>query len=140
MSKIRNQILLIFILFAFVVLLFGCTESKSSSSERTSTADNKVKSNSYEKWWENGSLHKSTVADWKKADYQNKMGTAADWLAATDWKGHLNSLEDFDKMKIKADLFVKSIDNALVEDDIIDAEGIVTIASMILSLSNDLGP
>ena len=31
-------------------------------------------------WYENGTLHHSTVAVWKKATYANKLATAADWL------------------------------------------------------------
>ena len=31
------------------------------------------------KWYENGTLHRGSVADWKKATYANKLATAADW-------------------------------------------------------------
>jgi len=30
-------------------------------------------------WYENGTLHRSSVAEWNKASYSNKLATAADW-------------------------------------------------------------
>lgn len=30
-------------------------------------------------WYENGTLHRATVAEWNKASYSNKLATAADW-------------------------------------------------------------
>ncbi|MBU2547487.1 MAG: hypothetical protein KKB20_03665 [Proteobacteria bacterium] len=34
-------------------------------------------------WYENGTLHKASVAEWNKATYENKLATAADWLLTT---------------------------------------------------------
>lgn len=31
------------------------------------------------KWYENGTLHRGSVADWNRATYANKLATAADW-------------------------------------------------------------
>ena len=33
-----------------------------------------------EKWYEGGSLHKSSPAEWRKSSHKNKMATAADWV------------------------------------------------------------
>jgi len=31
------------------------------------------------KWYENGTLHRASVAEWNRATYANKLATAADW-------------------------------------------------------------
>jgi hypothetical protein len=35
------------------------------------------------KWYEGGNLHHADLATWKKASYENKLATAADWAFAT---------------------------------------------------------
>ena len=34
-------------------------------------------------WYENGTLHRSTVAEWNRATYANKLATAADMALAS---------------------------------------------------------
>ncbi|MEA2014623.1 MAG: hypothetical protein U9N38_04890 [Thermodesulfobacteriota bacterium] len=31
------------------------------------------------KWYENGTLHSDSVAEWNRATYANKLATASDW-------------------------------------------------------------
>lgn len=93
------------------------------------------------KWFQNGNLHKATIAEWKNASYQNKLATAADWLAATKWKGHLASPDDFDRLKSKAQMLVNAVDKvttAITVDH--DHEQVTHIAAALITLSNDIGP
>ena len=70
------------------------------------------------------------------------MATAGDWLAATKWKGHLNSPGDFNRLKIKADMLVNAVDGSINVDNIdeIGTMNITEIATIIISASNDLEP
>ena len=93
-------------------------------------------------WFQGGNLHRATYGRWKIATYQNKLATASDWLAATLWKGHLNSYEDFDRIKMKAHKLVKLmdgiIDNSPKEQyDILAASVFVVFIRL---PNNDLGP
>jgi len=90
-------------------------------------------------WFQGGNLHKATIAEWKNASYQNKLATAADWLAATKWKGHLKSTDDFERIKSKAQMLANAVDEStagLPADHLKAAD----IAATLLSMSNDLGP
>ena len=90
-------------------------------------------------WFQGGDLHNATVAQWKSATYQNKLATAADWLAATKWKGHLNTPNDFDRIKIKAQMLVNALDEVAKAEGIDDTQ-INEIASGLITLSDDAGP
>ncbi|MBA7637613.1 hypothetical protein ES703_45259 [subsurface metagenome] len=90
-------------------------------------------------WVQGGNLHKATIAEWKNASYQNKLATAADWLAATKWKGHLTSPDDFDRLKSKAQMLANGVDKVTAElpGEYCQAH---KIAALLLTMSNDLGP
>jgi uncharacterized protein (UPF0297 family) len=90
-------------------------------------------------WFQGGSLHNATVAQWKAATYQNRLATAADCLAATKWKGYLRSPGDFDRLKAKAQILVSAVDGA-VPSELWDSVGVNEIAAAIIVMSNDLGP
>jgi hypothetical protein len=51
-----------------------------------------------EKWYEGGTLHKKTVAEWSKASERDKLATAADFLTHA-WNKNL--LKDFIAKDIK---------------------------------------
>jgi len=90
-------------------------------------------------WFQGGTLHKSTVAQWREASYANRLATAGDWLASTKWKGHLNKPADFQRLNGKAKVLV----NAVAEASSADREGVMRtaeIAAAIITMSNDLGP
>ena len=90
-------------------------------------------------WFQGGNLHKATVAQWKGATYKNKLATAADWLAANQWKGHLKTTNDFEKIKVKAQMLVNAVDEVVTvkQTDFLQA---AEIAAAIMTMSNDLGP
>jgi hypothetical protein len=52
-------------------------ESTSSSSYSGSS------SNSDTSWFSGGTLHKSTISEWRNATYANRLATSADFIAAT---------------------------------------------------------
>jgi hypothetical protein len=96
-----------------------------------------------EHWFQGGSLHNATVTEWKQAAYSNRLATAADWLAATTWKGHLSSHDSFDRLKDKARKLVQAVDEATMDISPDDLGGVITakeVAALIISMSNDLGP
>ncbi len=94
------------IVLTSTLTLVGCGSSDGGG-EKSGTARS---SSSSKQWYENGNLHNATVAQWKGATYQNKLATAADWLAATKWRGYLKSPDDFDKIKVKAQMLVNAVD------------------------------
>lgn len=54
--------------------IFPPSDSTSSSSPSISASGS---------WFSGGTLHKSTVAEWRKAPYSNRLATSADFIAAT---------------------------------------------------------
>lgn len=97
-------------------------------------------SSSYSKqWFKGGNLHKATVAQWKGATHQNKLATAADWLASTIWEGYLISPDDFNKMKVKAQMLVNAVDGVVTVKKT-DYLKVTELAAAIIIMSNDLGP
>ena len=118
----------LFTLILLIILAIGSSEDKKQSTQSSSN-----------QWFRGGTLHNATVSQWKNATYKNKLATAADWLASTVWKGHLNSPNDFDKVKIKSEMLVKAVDKVVAETKI-ESMKVTEIASSIITLSNDLGP
>lgn len=91
-------------------------------------------------WFHGGNLHKATVSQWKSASYKNKLATAGDYLASTLWDNSLNSTNDFEKLKIKADQLVSGIDYVIRAQGTDDIK-INEIAGTIIATSgNNLGP
>jgi hypothetical protein len=94
-------------------------------------------------WYEGGSLHNATVSEWQRASDANKVATAADWLAATKWDGHLTSHAAMDRMHGKARQLADAVDGATVDLTSGDLGGVLKakeIAAAIITMSNDLGP
>ena len=91
------------------------------------------------KWYEGGTLHNATITQWKNATYRNKLATAADWLAGTIWKGNLKSLDDFKKLKVKARMLVKAVDETVGGLDI-GSWQVNEIAAAIVTLSYEFSP
>ena len=96
-------------------------------------------SSSSKQWFEGGTLHRATIAEWNDATYQNKLATAADFLVATKWSGHLNSLDDFRKLKVKAEILVVAIDE-VVEVTPLTSMPIAEISVAITNLDNQFQP
>lgn len=127
-------------LLVFICLLALAAGSADRETGDTTRSPGSVSSAPETKeWFQGGSLHNSSVADWKAATHQNKLATAGDWLAATTWKGHLASPQDFDRLKLKAEILVKAVDEAVAGQNV-DHMEVREIAAALLTMSNDLGP
>jgi len=125
-------------LLVFVILAIGSVDDSSSSSSGARTKANSTNSGKGQ-WFQGGNLHNATVGQWRRATYANKLATAADWLSATKWKGHLNSPSDFDRIKMKAQMLVNAVDEVVTVEGT-DSMQVNELAAAILTMSNDLGP
>jgi hypothetical protein len=92
-----------------------------------------------DKWFKGGTLHYATISEWKHASRRNKVATASDWLAVTLWYGHLNSHSDFNKLKVKSQLLVDSIDQSVSIDQEIPLSA-KEVGAYLISVSPDYGP
>lgn len=94
------------------------------------------------KWYEGGTLHNATVSQWNSSTHQNKLATAADWLAGTTWKGHLKTPNDFNKLKIQAERLVDGVDEIVYGLDLssFNSTKVNEFAAALTTLSNDLSP
>jgi len=118
-----------------IITLIGCGSS-GGGEEKSRTSNSSPPS---KRWYEAGTLHNATVLQWKDATYQNQLATAADWLTATKWRGYLNSPADLSKMKVKAQMLVDAVDEAVAVENT-ETLHVNEIAAVIVTMSNDLGP
>jgi len=117
--------------FGLALLLSACsTENRTPTSTATRTPT---------QWFSGGTLHSATLEQWRLATSANRLATAADWLAATTWKGHLNTPSDFDRAKVKAQMLVRAVNEVASDRDLGFVSAAETAAAIIL-MSNDLGP
>lgn len=125
-----TSLILLFIFFYIVGKFTGGNSYRIPSSTSSS-----------KQWFHGGNLHNATIAEWKAASYQDKLATAADFLSATQWKGHLNSPNDFNKLKRKAQMLVYAIDKTVAGTGMwVDTLKVAEIAAAIITMANDLGP
>ena len=90
-------------------------------------------------WFQGGNLHRATVVQWENASYQNKLATASDWLVATRWKEHLTSPDDFDRLKLKAQMLVNAVDEVIAGQEV-DSLRIAEISAALINLSDGFSP
>lgn len=80
-------------------------------------------------WYEGGTLHETTIAQWKKAAKQNKIATCADWISALYMNSKLNllisGLEDLKKCTVA---LVDYIDEASKNTKSLDKENTNSVA------------
>lgn len=133
-QKKPNPVAIVFLLLSLVLIFYiyrsgGCTQSTKS---RVSNST---------QWFQGGTLHDASIRQWENASYRNKLATAGDWLAATKWKGHLNSPDDFDRVKLKSQMLVEGIDIAITEMEGAYADDkVVFVYKMFIDLTGDLDP
>jgi hypothetical protein len=134
------------IIFGLVLGGFSkmCSTDSSTSlddneNERNQGSTSSKSSNKEKRWFDYADLHTADLAQWKVAAQKNKIATAADWLAATKWKGHLNSPDDFDRLKVKAVMLSAAVDESAADPDLgyIKAR---EVGAMIITSVNDLDP
>ncbi len=128
--------------FSLLLLLQACSPgggSKTATPTATEATATTSTPATQTEWFQGGTLHKATLAQWRVATNANKLATAADWLAATEWKGHLNRPSDFDRLKVKAQMLVNAVNESASDRDL-GAMSATEVAAAILTMSNDLGP
>ena len=142
---------LLVILLGLIVLagVMGDCSTDSPSPIYSAPRVNKVRTQTTSRvrtqnWFEvDENLCQATVKQWKKASPQSKLAAAGGWLSVSLWQGHLNSLNDYDKLKIKAYKLVRALDGSLsaipVGNDL-ENSLVNEYAAFLISLANDLGP
>ena len=105
-----------YLMLVLVVLLILACGGTSSPTQNTKPDTS---------WFEGGTLHKATVAQWRKATYQNRLATAADFVAATQDVDYGN-LKEFKQMATDLE---KCISVAVSGGDV-DNEKVAFISSM----------
>ena len=75
-------------------------------------------------WYEGGTLHKATVAEWKSATEENKLATSADFMASID------SSVSMDKLKDRAMDLKDCIDRASENVESINNQPVVELAGI----------
>ena len=68
-----------------------------------------LKTGQQKEWWQGGTLHNSTIEEWKKATLKNKVATCAGWLNQTLWKGYTNT-DNLEKLRVRSLVLATSID------------------------------
>ena len=90
------------IIIGFFILIIANTCTKDSNSRKNNTktqterdwVKNPPRSKVDKKWYEGGTLHSATVSEWKKASYENKLATCADYAATADKNVSMEELHD----------------------------------------------
>jgi len=117
---------LVLAVFALLLLLQACSPGGGSRIATPTNTPTRTPTNTptstptttQTQWFQGGTLHRATLAQWRAATNANKLATAADWLAATKWKGHLRSPSDFDRIKVKAQMLVNAVNEVASDRDV----------------------
>jgi hypothetical protein len=91
--------------------------------------------NSYaeKKWYAGGGLHSSSVQEWRKSTYENKLATAADWtLASPSVKKTVQDSGDINTNKFFAKELVTCIDKAIEGVDISGGATDIAVSCMVI--------
>lgn len=129
-KEIKNRIwpLFIFLASILVILYFFIPNKKDSSTKRIKESVQPINSNE-KKWYEGGTLHRATIAQWRVATDDNKLATCSDFIA----KIRLDKGIAFNESEILAESYAlkKCIDAAQKDVDIATWKA-VEIASVCL--------
>lgn len=90
-------------------------------------------------WWQDGTLHNVSLLTWRQAAAPNKLATAADWLAATKWKGHISNPADMARIRTAAARLVGAVDTVSASPRL-DYEHTGEVAGALIAVSPDLWP
>lgn len=81
-------------------------------------------------WFQGGSLHASSVHDWTRASYANRLATSADWaLASKRVEATVRRSGDIETLKPFAEQLLGCIDRIASTDGIIDETHAIQVAS-----------
>ena len=106
--------LLIIILVVVYTLFFD--SDKTNQTPNNAPQESTVTSTA--EWYEGGSLHRVTIAEWKNATPENKLATCADFIARLNENQNLNiSVTTMDSLKSYSQELVDYIDLATSTDE-----------------------
>ncbi|MNR86721.1 hypothetical protein D3C72_175760 [compost metagenome] len=81
-------------------------------------------------WYEGGTLSRSTMAEWKRASYRNRLATASDFLAALWIEGELNAeIGSMDDLKPLAVELEKQLSSVSSGGNQADSQSVSTMAA-----------
>lgn len=96
------------------------------------------------KWYEGGTLHKATGAEWRKADASNKLATCSDFLAklweAKRLSGKLTlTVKTIEDLKAPAASCVEAVDKAYESpeggaEDVMATQDVATVALLTMTM------
>ncbi len=89
-------------------------------------------------WYEGGTLHAVTVADWKRGSDKDKLATAADWLATTELGDKIASTPGFvdsSEFKGMAKDLVDAVDIYVEASPDSDQTKVAEIAVMVVTVA-----
>ena len=119
-------------------------EEKLRAGERTTTErqNRTYQSAQQSEWYEGGTLHESTMKEWSRASYQNKLATASDFATLLLKKDGVDvkTLDDIErKIKPMAIELVKALD-AANKDGVADDQPVtqMTVAIYVLMKQRNL--
>jgi len=67
-------------------------------------------------WYEGGTLHRGTVAEWKAASERNRLATSADFAAITWAARRAMLMNELELVRLQAEAIKACIDVAAVDD------------------------
>lgn len=75
---------LVILIIGVIVGLIAAFLTISDDSSQTNNSTTQIEQS--DKWYQGGTLHKASIADWKEATYENKLATCADFVYSTSPK------------------------------------------------------
>lgn len=118
----NNKTGAVILVIIVLCLLFWFMSRPKSSNTSSSPASN---SNVETSWFTGGTLHKSTVKEWRNATYANRLATSADFVASTQ-NVDFGDMAGFKKMATDLETCISTA----VSGGDVDNEKVVTISAM----------
>ena len=130
-------VVLAIIIVIGIVIGLGVWGFRSCSSVFTPSPETKAERQQKE-WYDGGTLHRSTLREWKAATFQNKLATAGDFVANAN--NVLGKRQVGAELKAAAEDLVIAIDIMAGSDSLnLDKERTSDIAAMILTVKEGAG-
>jgi hypothetical protein len=133
-SKKDIKELIIGLLVAILVLSYVMGGDTTKENKKAINIDNEKKE--IRAWYSNGTLHQSSIKEWKLATSENKLATSADWIMSVN-KSIEKKVTDsgtMDTLMPYSIELVSCIDTAISDNNTADSENSTTIAVLCMSL------
>ncbi len=108
------KIIRLIISLVLLIMVSACTTATTHTAYPTT-----------DKWATGGTLHESTIAEWRKASYSNRLATSADFVVVVL---DIYDFSDMDKIKQEATDLEECISTAASGGDV-DNEQVATVAA-----------